>query len=272
MACVTGLIYRLSINAPYPTFPPFYHRPVRFSSDHNRHRRVHWHRAGDHRRHADILSVPGRLAEFCLSTRGAEGHGLSRGTEGGDDRLFRSGTAEGATGRIGISGKSLDRLRPLYRWGTLPTVIIFTAFGVWFCSVALRLCRNVAAQRAFTEENILILHRLGLGLMIATLLMSGAEAWFYYKTWGPTDAVIRSQFANVQLAHPARDHQGGILYSDTNAAKVPAALDQADLSDFSRVVYFHLDPMDFLLGAGLLALGEVFRQGLKLQREADLTV
>jgi hypothetical protein len=128
----------------------------------------------------------------------------------------------------------------------------------WLLTLARRLCRNVIAGHAFSENSILLLHKLGLGLMISVVLISVTETWFYYETWGPTDAAIQTHVANASLQPPG--------------PTPPVSVNFFRRTDTGELLYFRLDPIDFLAGVVVLALGEIFRQGRRLQRDAELTI
>lgn len=174
-----------------------------------------------------------------------------------------SGASQGfilreAFGNVELSGAAWDELRPAYRRGTLPAFVAATVMVFWLLTLARRLCGNVIAGHAFSEDSILLLHKLGLGLVLGVVLISVTETWFYYETWGPTDAVIRTQVANVSLQAPG--------------PTPPVSVNFFRRTDTGELLYFRLDPIDFLAGVVVLALGEIFRQGRKLQRDAELTI
>ncbi len=143
-------------------------------------------------------------------------------------------------------------LRNRTRIGEIPRYILTTGVMYWIVSVALQFSRNVGAGRIFAPENVPLLRKLGTATLAAVLVRSLSSAWYYYWTWDATDAAIRARFVDISLQPPGQ----------LGSYEVPATF----------YGLMQIDGGDIFWGCALLVLAEVFRYGLKLQEENELTV
>jgi hypothetical protein len=111
-----------------------------------------------------------------------------------------------------------------------------------------RLCRNVENGEIFSMGNLQLVRRLG------WLLIADAVAGFAVQLW---TARYVASYINANLSFR------GLQVASPNSADFLSSMapTSADLA-ISQIIY----------GLLVLCLTEVFRQGVKLKQEADLTV
>ncbi len=134
----------------------------------------------------------------------------------------------------------------LKRYG-LPLLLIHAVFFTALFELLRRLFRNVGRGDSFTPQSVRLVQIVG-GVLIVFSLVS---------------AIGESQFAYAMWAYLTEHTQ--IAISGTSV-RLPPAENRLFLGRFP------FDSPVFYCGLLVLALAEVFRQGLALQRESDLTV
>lgn len=129
----------------------------------------------------------------------------------------------------------------------LPVLLIHAVFFAALFELLRRLFRNVGRGQSFTAQSVRLVQIVGGALIVFALISAVGESWFAYGMWSylTEHMQIAVSGASVQL---------------------PPAVDLPLLGRFP----FHSPA--FYCGVLVLALAEVFRQGLALQRESDLTV
>ncbi len=129
----------------------------------------------------------------------------------------------------------------------LPLMLIYALFFTALFELLRRLFRNVRRGDSSTPQSLRLVQSIGGSLIVFWLVSGLAENWFVYAAYDffSQHTQIAVSGAPVRLP-PAGDHRwfGGIRVFD----------------------------WVFLSGLLVLALAEVFRQGLALKREHDLTV
>jgi hypothetical protein len=178
--------------------------------------------------------VLGQPAEFALYPA----------AEGRSEPTFRAKAFNGTlTVVVEKAGGLVEMLK---RYG-LPILLIKMVFLVALFELLRRLFRNVGRGDSFTPQTIRLVQGIGFSLIVFWFLASIAEGWFAYAAWDyiAQHTQIAVSGAPITLP-PAGDHRW-----------------------FGNIRIF-----DWVLFSGLLvlALAEVFRQGLALKRDADLTV
>lgn len=131
----------------------------------------------------------------------------------------------------------------LKRYG-LPLMLIYAVFFTGLFELLRRLFRNVGRGDSFTPQSVRLVQIIGGSLMVFSLVAGLGEMWFF---------------------HAAYDHFA--QHTEIAVSGTPLHLPPAGHHGF-RV---RLDSV-FFSGLLVLALAEVFRQGLVLKRESDLTV
>ena len=142
--------------------------------------------------------------------------------------------------------KPAGAIELLKRYG-LPLLLIYTVFFTALFELLRRLFRNVGRGESFTPQSVRLVQVVGGALIIFSLISAVGESWFAHAM----DAYLteHTQFA----------------ISGTSVRLPPAENTQL-------VARLPFGSPVFLSGLLVLALAEVFRQGLALQRESDLTV
>jgi Protein of unknown function (DUF2975) len=129
----------------------------------------------------------------------------------------------------------------------LPLLLIHAVFFAALFELLRRLFRNVGRGDSFTPQSVRLVQIVGGALIVFSLISAVGESWF----------------AHAMYAYLSEHTQ--IAISGTSV-RLPPAENMPLLGRFP----FH-SPV-FYCGLLVLALAEVFRQGLALQRESDLTV
>ena len=142
--------------------------------------------------------------------------------------------------------KPAGAIELLKRYG-LPLLLIYAVFFAALFELLRRLFRNVGRGESFTPQNVRLVQVVGGALIIFSLISAVGESWF----------------AHAMYAYLTEHTQFAI--SGTSVRLPPAENTQL-------VVRLPFGSPVFLSGLLVLALAEVFRQGLALQRESDLTV
>jgi hypothetical protein len=111
-----------------------------------------------------------------------------------------------------------------------------------------RLFRNVGLGASFTPQTVRLVQIIGVSLLVFAFVSAIGKSWFGYEMY-------------AALADNTQ-----VTVSGT-AVQLPPAVSPRWLG-----ARFPLRDSAFLTGLLVLALAEVFRQGLALQRDNDLTV
>jgi hypothetical protein len=153
-------------------------------------------------------------------------------------------------GHISVTEKAgTDALQQLKRQ-IAPT--LFITYLLWFAVTNLlwRVCRNIETGQVFVADNLKLLRWLGVWIIVCGVLMTIAINWEHAHV-----AVFVKQhatFGGLTVANSPNEHA-------TGAARI---LGYAWAINYTELI----------TGLLLLALAEVFRQGLALKRESELTV
>ena len=142
--------------------------------------------------------------------------------------------------------KPAGAIELLKRYG-LPLLLIYAVFFAALFELLRRLFRNVGRGESFKPQSVRLVQVVGGALIIFSLISAVGESWF----------------AHAMYAYLTEHTQFAI--SGTSVRLPPAVNTQL-------VVRLPFGSPVFLSGLLVLALAEVFRQGLALQRESDLTV
>lgn len=130
----------------------------------------------------------------------------------------------------------------------LPVLLIHALFLAALFELLRRLFRNVGRGESFTPQSVRLVQIIGVSLMVFAFVATIGKSWFGYEMY----AVLAD---NTRVAVSGTPVQ------------LPPAVAPPWLG-----ARFPLWDAAFLTGLLVLALAEVFRQGLALQRDSDLTV
>lgn len=130
----------------------------------------------------------------------------------------------------------------------LPVWLLYAVFLTALFELLRRLFRNVGRGESFTSQSVRLVQFVGGSLIVYAFVSSIAESWFAYAIY---DYLVE----HTQIAISGTPVQ-------LPPAKSPPWLGFE--SPFKSAAFF--------AGLLVLALAEVFRQGLTLQRDNDLTV
>ncbi|MDE2184887.1 MAG: DUF2975 domain-containing protein [Alphaproteobacteria bacterium] len=130
----------------------------------------------------------------------------------------------------------------------LPVLILKAAFFAMMFELFRRLFRNVGRGESFTHQSLHLVQIIGVSLLVFSLVFAAAESWFAHATYAYVAQHAMIQISGTPLHLPSSPH----------------------MSFGGRG--FPLGTPLFFSGLLVLALSEVFRQGLALKSENDLTV
>jgi hypothetical protein len=164
----------------------------------------------------------------------------------GDDTNF---TVTALRGNLILSAEKAGGLiEVIKRWG-LPLTLMNMIFFAALFDLLRRLFRNVGRGDSFTLQSVRLVQILGGWLILFSLVSAFAEHWF----------------AEAAFAYLA---QHMTLTISGTALHLPPPHNRI----LPHVGFFPFDSPVFFSGLLVLALSEVFRQGLTLKSENDLTV
>jgi len=131
----------------------------------------------------------------------------------------------------------------------LPVILINTLFLAVLFEFLRRLFRNVGRGESFSRQSVYLVQFVGVSLIVYSLVSAFAESWFFHATFAylAQHAVVTVSGTSLHLPAP-------------HGTWVP----RGNGFPFGSPVFFS--------GLLVLALSEVFRQGLALKNENDLTV
>lgn len=137
----------------------------------------------------------------------------------------------------------------------LPVLLVLMVFYTALFELLRRLFRNVGRGNSFTQGTVRLVQILGGGLIAFSFILSAIESLFRMAvlTYFSQHAVITVSGAQVQMHQAMFSHHHGLPF-----------LPSGDGFPFASPMFFS--------GLLVLALSEVFRQGLALKKEHELTI
>jgi len=140
-----------------------------------------------------------------------------------------------------VTGASDDGLVRLLKHYGLPLALLYTVFFAVLFDLLRRLFRNVQKGDSFTRETSRLVRIVGFALLAFSLVSAAVETLF-------SMAVL--DYLHAHLTGP------GLIWVEAPKNSITASLDSSV----------------FFAGLLVLALSEVFRQGLKLKTDNELTI
>ena len=172
---------------------------------------------------------------------------------------FRNSTLALTALRGGVSVilQNTDGLIELLKHYGLPVLILSALFYTALFDLLRRLFRNVGRGESFTRQTVRLVQIIGVSLLVFSIISAFAEGLFHFALYSylaqhATIFVSGTAIHLPQLQDFTRSGHGEISFSSGNGSVFGAPL--------------------FFTGLLVLALSEVFRQGLGLKSEHDLTV
>ena len=124
----------------------------------------------------------------------------------------------------------------------VPHVIVIAGFGFVVCRSLRRLCLNIERGQVFTDPNLKLVRTVGLAFLIGGFAAATVEVWANYR------------FADLMAEY--------VAFENMELLRPPPGVR----------IFFEFYADSFMTGIILLVVAEVFRHGLKLQKDAELTV
>lgn len=157
----------------------------------------------------------------------------------------KTAVADWMRGNVHVQVNDANGLFEVIKHHALPLGLMFTLFYAVLFDLLRRLFRNVVRGDSFTRNTLRLVQVIGLALVVFSFVSAAAEGWFYFAL---TD----------YLTH----------HATATLAGSPVPGNSFDFNSENGGLFNSL----FLTGLLVLALSEVFRQGLVLKNENDLTV
>jgi hypothetical protein len=152
-------------------------------------------------------------------------------------------------GGLAVTIQNAGGLIEMLKHYGLPLILLRVVFCIGVFELLRRLFRNVGRGESFTRQTLRLVQILGVWLLVYALASALAESWFVH-------AIASYLIQNSQVTISG------------SPVHLPHSHDM-------RISVGHDFPFGtpiFFSGLLVLALSEVFRQGLALKRENDLTV
>jgi hypothetical protein len=159
----------------------------------------------------------------------------------------KTAVADWMRGNVHVQVNDANGLFEVIKHHGLPLALMFTVFYAVLFDLLRRVFRNVVRGDSFTTNTLRLVQVVGLALVVFSFVSAAAEGWFYFAL---TDYL--THHASATLAGSPVALSSKMLNSDSEGGGLFNSL--------------------FLTGLLVLALSEVFRQGLVLKNENDLTV
>lgn len=183
--------------------------------------------------HGEIL---GQSAEFALQPAAAGQH---------EPTL----TAQLFNGTVAMTMKEPGGFIELAKEYGLPLLLLHCLFAVVVLDLLRRLFRNVGRGESFTSQTVRLVQFLGGSLIVFSIVSAFGENWF---------------------AHAAFSYL--LQHTDVVVGGTPVTLPHTDVHHMHFGHWLPFGRGGFWYGLLVLALAEVFRQGLALRRDNELTV
>jgi hypothetical protein len=130
----------------------------------------------------------------------------------------------------------------------LPVLLVYALFCTALFELLRRLFRNVGRGESFTAQSVRLVQIVGGSLIVYALVSAIGESWFAYAMYGYLAEHTQIAISGTPVLLPPAEPPPWLGYESP------------------------LGSTEFFAGLLVLALAEVFRQGLALQRDNDLTV
>ena len=130
----------------------------------------------------------------------------------------------------------------------LPVLLVYAVFFATLFELLRRLFRNVGRGESFSPQSVRLVQIVGGSLIVFAFVTAIAESWLVYAMYGYLEAHTQLAISGTPVQLPPADRPPWLGYE----------------SPFGSA--------EFLAGLLVLALAEVFRQGLALQRDNELTI
>jgi hypothetical protein len=156
-------------------------------------------------------------------------------------------------GTVSVHGQGEgSALARFARAATLPLVIVNAAFITVVLDLLRRLFRSLERRESFSKSTVALVHKIGVTIIVFTLLSDAARTWHDH-------AVV------VYLGRHATVQEAGLAFTSATA--------NATVLKFgSKQIGIHVSWSGIMAGLLVLSLGEVFREGLALKEENELTI
>jgi hypothetical protein len=152
-------------------------------------------------------------------------------------------------GSVTLGVKQAGGLIELAMHYGLPLAVLNVLFFTLLFDLLRRLFRNVGRGESFTRQSVRLVQIVGLSLLVFSVVSAVAEGWFMHAIYNYLAEHAAVTISGTSLHLPVSNH---------------VTISGGGGSPFGGSYFFS--------GLLVLALSEVFRQGLALKSENDLTV
>jgi hypothetical protein len=154
-------------------------------------------------------------------------------------------------GTLMLTAAASPELTSLVQWNALLEFIVVGAFGVAVVHLLWRVCQQIERGEIFTDLTFARVRMLGGLMTIGSCVVSAAQSWMNYRI----GMYVERKISFTGLAFEASGQPSRFT---------------GTFVDILRHGTFDAD--SFFTGLIILVMAEVFRRGLALQRDNDLTV
>ncbi len=186
------------------------------------------------------LPATAQFGPFDVEMLGQPGNIVLRSNHG--DSVFAVTAFRGSMSmNVGAAGGLIE----LFKLYGFPLVLVYLAFFAVLFDLLRRLFRNVGRGESFTRQSVHLVQTIGVSLLVFSLVSAFGEGLFSHAmfTYLAQHTAVVINGSTVHFPAPQ-----GFAFSSSGGSPI------------------------FFSGLLVLALSEVFRQGLALKNEHDLTV
>ncbi|HUO99271.1 MAG TPA: DUF2975 domain-containing protein [Rhizomicrobium sp.] len=176
-------------------------------------------------------------------------------------------TLSGFRGAVVLTVDNARGLIDVLKHKGVPVAILSVAFYAVLFDLLRRLFRNVSRGQSFTQKNLRLVQSIGLSLLVFSIVSALAESWFHYAVLSYLSEHAWLTISGTTIHFPT---QNTFVISGHNG--IVGDGDFSGGANYSSGGGFPFGTPVFFSGLLVLALSEVFRQGLALKNESDLTV
>jgi hypothetical protein len=167
---------------------------------------------------------------------------------GADDHAEPTLSLRAFSGNVAVTVDRPAAAVELFKTYGLPVLLIYAVFFTALFELLRRLFRNVGRGESFTAQSVRLVQIVGGSLIVFSLVTAIGESWFAYAMYGYLVDHTQIAISGTPVLLPPAEPPPWLGYESP------------------------LGSAEFLAGLLVLALAEVFRQGLALQRDNDLTI
>ena len=161
-------------------------------------------------------------------------------------------------GFVSLQVNNASMFMSAFMWAILPGVLLWSLYCCGLFEVMARLFRNVEKGQCFTPQSLRYVQVIGFSLLVFFLIDAAASGWRDYFFLDFISRHGEPQIASAPMKLPSGEVMNFPIFKSGRPlnVKLESAFDWSYL----------------FAGLLVLALSEVFRQGMKLKKDSELTI